>query len=208
MILIGQYDSPFVRRVGIALTLYGMAFEHRAWSVFGDAERLRAYNPLMRVPTLVLEDGFALIDSASILDHLDSLVPPDRALCPDVEPARRHVMQATALATGLAEKAVALFYEIRMHPNPSPAWSARCADQITTTLSAIEAARAAVDGPYWCGTRITHADIALTCAWRFLADAHGMRFDLAPYSATATHARWFEASPAFQAIAQDFTAPA
>jgi glutathione S-transferase len=29
MILIGQYDSPFVRRVGIALTLYGMKFEHR-----------------------------------------------------------------------------------------------------------------------------------------------------------------------------------
>ena len=29
MILIGRYDSPFVRRVGIALTLYGMAFEHR-----------------------------------------------------------------------------------------------------------------------------------------------------------------------------------
>jgi glutathione S-transferase len=29
MILIGQYDSPFVRRVGIALTLYGITFEHQ-----------------------------------------------------------------------------------------------------------------------------------------------------------------------------------
>ncbi len=57
MILIGQYDSPFMRRVGIALVLYGMAFEHRPWSVFGDADRLRAGNPLMRVPVLVLEDG-------------------------------------------------------------------------------------------------------------------------------------------------------
>ena len=28
MILIGQYDSPFVRRVGIALTLYGLPFRH------------------------------------------------------------------------------------------------------------------------------------------------------------------------------------
>jgi len=36
MILIGQYDSPFVRRVGIALTLYGLAFEHRPWSTFGE----------------------------------------------------------------------------------------------------------------------------------------------------------------------------
>ncbi|MEZ5776045.1 MAG: glutathione S-transferase N-terminal domain-containing protein, partial [Hyphomicrobiaceae bacterium] len=47
MILIGQYDSPFVRRVGIALGLYGMAFEHRPWSVFGDADKIRALNPLV-----------------------------------------------------------------------------------------------------------------------------------------------------------------
>ena len=57
MILIGQYDSPFVRRVGIALTLYGRAFEHRPWSAWGDAERLRSVNPLTRVPVLLLDDG-------------------------------------------------------------------------------------------------------------------------------------------------------
>ena len=44
MMLIGQYDSPFVRRVGIALTTYGMVFEHRPWSVFGDADKIAAYN--------------------------------------------------------------------------------------------------------------------------------------------------------------------
>ena len=74
MILIGQYDSPFVRRVGIALTLYGLAFEHRPWSTFGDAEKIRPYNPLTRVPTLVLDDGDVLIDSTPIIDYLDSLV--------------------------------------------------------------------------------------------------------------------------------------
>jgi glutathione S-transferase len=66
MILIGQYDSPFVRRVGIALTLYDIAFEHRPWSTFGDAEKIRPYNPLGRVPTLVLDDGEALIESHCI----------------------------------------------------------------------------------------------------------------------------------------------
>ena len=76
MILIGQYDSPFVRRVGIALTLYGLPFEHRPWSTFGDAEKIRPYNPLIRVPTLVLDDGEVLIESHIILDYLDSLVPP------------------------------------------------------------------------------------------------------------------------------------
>ena len=68
MILIGQYDSPFVRRVGIALTLYQLPFTQQAWSVFGDADKLRAYNPLVRVPILVLDDGEALIESHHILD--------------------------------------------------------------------------------------------------------------------------------------------
>ena len=63
MILIGQYDSPFVRRVGIALTLYGMLFEHKPWSTFGEADKIRPYNPLTRVPTLVLDDGEVLIGS-------------------------------------------------------------------------------------------------------------------------------------------------
>ena len=54
MILIGQFDSPFVRRVAITMRLYGIVFEHRPWSTFGDAERIAAYNPLRRVPTLVL----------------------------------------------------------------------------------------------------------------------------------------------------------
>ena len=71
MILIGQYDSSFVRRVGIALRLYDLPFEHRPWSVFGDADKVRALNPLGRVPILVLDGGEVLADSAAILDHLD-----------------------------------------------------------------------------------------------------------------------------------------
>ena len=68
MFLIGQYDSPFVRRVAIALRLYGMPFEHRPWSTFGDADKIAPYNPLRRVPTLVLDSGEALIESTAILD--------------------------------------------------------------------------------------------------------------------------------------------
>ena len=46
VILIGQYDSPFVRRVAIALKLYGMAYEHRPWSIFSDAGKIAPFNPL------------------------------------------------------------------------------------------------------------------------------------------------------------------
>jgi glutathione S-transferase len=52
--------------VAIALRLYQIRFEHRPWSVFGDAERIAEYNPLVRVPTLVLDDGDVLIESAAI----------------------------------------------------------------------------------------------------------------------------------------------
>ena len=71
MILIGQYDSPFTRRVAIGLTLYGIAFEQRPWSVFSDADRIRPYNPLTRVPTLILDDGDVLIESGAIIDYVD-----------------------------------------------------------------------------------------------------------------------------------------
>ena len=82
MFLIGQFDSPFVRRVAIALRLYGVAFAHKPWSTFGDADLIAPYNPLRRVPTLVLDDGEALIDSHMILDYLDELAGPDRAMLP------------------------------------------------------------------------------------------------------------------------------
>ncbi len=142
MILIGQYDSPFVRRVGIALTLYGLPFEHRPWSVFGDAEKIRPYNPLTRVPTLVLDDGEVLTETYCILDYLDSLVPADRAMVPPREPARHQVLKIAALANGLADKAVSLFYEKRLHREASDVWVDRCHAQISAALAALEADRA------------------------------------------------------------------
>ena len=93
MILIGQYDSPFVRRVAVALRLYGMAYEHRPWSVFSDAAEVARFNPLKRVPTLVLADGEALIESGAILDHLDEVAGPDRALIARQGPDRRRALK-------------------------------------------------------------------------------------------------------------------
>ena len=100
MILIGQFDSPFVRRVGIALRLYDLPFEHRPWSTFGDADKIAPYNPLRRVPTLVLDDGEVLIESTAILDHLDETVGPSRAMIAENGPRRREALKVRALATG------------------------------------------------------------------------------------------------------------
>ena len=63
--LVGQYDSPFVRRVAVSLTVLELPFERQPLSVFADAGALRALNPLGRVPALLIEDGECLIDSAA-----------------------------------------------------------------------------------------------------------------------------------------------
>ena len=208
MILIGQYDSPFVRRVGIALTLYGLPFEHRPWSSFADAEKIRAYSPLTRVPTLVLDDGAVLVDSHAMLDYLDSRVPPERAMFPTSEPARHRALAVAGLATGLADKAVSLFYERRMHREVSEAWAGRCRAQIAAALAALEADRAGRPGPYWFGDRIGHADIAVAATLRFIPEAHPGLLSLADYPALAAHAARLEALPVFQQIQQTFIPPA
>ena len=71
MILIGMFDSPFVRRVAVSMNLLAIPFEHRNWSVGKDFELIRQFNPLGRTPTLVQTDGEAIIESAAILDLLD-----------------------------------------------------------------------------------------------------------------------------------------
>lgn len=207
MILIGQYDSPFVRRVGIALTFYGLPFEHRPLSVFSEGDKVRALNPLMRVPTLVLDDGTVLLDSHMMLDYLDSLVPPERALFPRSEPARHRALRIAALGMGLAEKAVSLFYEKRMHTEISPAWAGRCRAQMQSVLGALEAERAARESDYWFGA-LGHADIAVAVALRFVNDVHGDAVTLADFPALAAHSRRLEALPVFKHISQPFVAPA
>lgn len=207
MILIGQYDSPFVRRVGIALTLYGIAFEHRPWSTFGDADKLRPFNPLTRVPTLVLDDGDVLIESHAILDYLDGLAGPQRAMFPVTEPDRHRAIKVASLATGFADKAVSMFYEKRLHSEVSDAWVARCRTQIEATLAVLETDRAARTSRYWMGDTIGHADIAVACALRFLTEAHPGLVDMARYPALTRHADALEALPAFGAIQQVFIPP-
>src|SRR2546423_11199557 len=96
MILIGQYDSPFTRRVAIALRLYGLAFEHRPWSTFGDADKIAPFNPLRRVPTLLVGGGGGLIARTAILGYFLVVGGPAKA----VIPARRAASRPAAKDPG------------------------------------------------------------------------------------------------------------
>src|ERR1700738_336403 len=172
MFLIGQYDSPFVRRGAIALRLYNLAFEHRPWSTFGDAGKIAPFNPLRRVPTPVLDGGEALIESTAILDYLDELVGPEKAMIAERGVERRRHLRICALATGLGDKSVSLVYEHVLRKDQLKLWVERCEAQIGGVLGVLEAERAAIASPYWFGTRIGHADIMVACALRFTGEAH------------------------------------
>jgi glutathione S-transferase len=203
VILIGQYDSPFVRRVAVAMRLYGMAYEHLPWSVFGDGERLAEFNPLRRVPTLVLDDGTALVESGAILDWLDEQVGPERALIAGSGTARREALQICALASGLADKAVSLVYERVVHDRATPAWVDRCRAQVGGVLDVLEAERAGRSS-WWFGARLGHADIIVGCVLRFVREAHPDVFDAARWPALAAHSDACEALPDFAAVVQPF----
>jgi glutathione S-transferase len=158
MILVGQYDSPFVRRVAITLHHYGMAFERNTMSVFGDAQKMARINPVVRIPSLVLHDGAVLIDSSAIIDYLDEYAGAERALVARHGKGRREVLQLVAYATGAIDKAGAIVYERFLHPGSSnAAWIDRCRGQLDGALSVLEA-RAKGDW-LWCD-RLSHADIA------------------------------------------------
>jgi glutathione S-transferase len=207
MILIGQFDSPFVRRVGVALRLYDLPFEHRPWSTFGDADKIAPYNPLRRVPTLVLDDGEVLIESTAILDHLDESVGPSRAMIAQHGARRRQALKVCAMATGLGDKAVSLVYERLLHQEKSQLWMQRCEAQIAGVLDALEGGRAVCNSAFWFGDTIGHADIAVACVIRFTREAHPGVFDARRWPALAAHAAQCEALPPFQQIAQAFSAP-
>jgi glutathione S-transferase len=206
MFLIGQYDSPFVRRVAIAATLYGIDFEHRPWSTFGDGDQIAPFNPLRRVPTLVLDDNQVLIESAYILDWLDEQAG-DKALIARTGPERQKALYYIALAMGFSDKCIALFYEKVLHDVTSDIWLTRCQTQVAAVLQRLEAIRAGTTTTWLMGDVMLHPDIALGCSIRHARDAHGDAIDWSPYPALLAHSARCEALPVFQAIQQVFTGP-
>src|SRR5262245_64777269 len=104
MQLIGVNRSPYTRRVAITLKLYGVPFEQRDISGFGNRTEVRLANPLGRIPALVLDDDETLIDSGAIIDHLDQTYGGDEPLTPASGPQRRVVLKVAGLLLGACDK--------------------------------------------------------------------------------------------------------
>ncbi|HYB10828.1 MAG TPA: glutathione S-transferase N-terminal domain-containing protein [Alphaproteobacteria bacterium] len=164
MILVGQYDSPYVRRVAISLRVLGFSYEHDTRSVFADFEAMRRINPLGRIPSLILADGETLIDSAAILDWLDEGVGPSRALLPRTGAERRRALRHIALATGTIDKIGAATYERLIRPSAYrwPEWIARCLTQGSGAIAELAAE------PWPEGAHLDQAQITTACMIRYV----------------------------------------
>jgi glutathione S-transferase len=209
MILIGMFDSPFVRRVAVTMNLLGIPFERRNWSVGRDFELIRQFNPLGRVPALVQPDGDTLIESSAILDFLDEKVGPDRAFMPRSGELRREALRVIAIAIGAAEKGVTQIYESAFRPPEKRyrPWVERCHTQMHAALAELDR-QCQVRGDDWLvGNRMTQADITVTCVHTFLSDALGLNRDAVAYPALAGLSARCEALPQFQSVKADWFAP-
>lgn len=200
MILIGMFDSPFVRRVAVSMNVLGIAFEHRNWSVGKDFELIRQFNPLGRVPTMVLPDGEALIESAAILDCLDEYAGPDHALLPRSGKERREALRIVAVATGAAEKGVVQVYETAFRPPEKRhrPWLERCHAQMRAALFELDRLSQTQPSAWLAGNRLSQADITATCVYTFLVDALTIHDAGAAYPGLSALAERCEALPEFR----------
>ena len=166
MQLIGMLDSPYVRRVAIALIIAKTPFIHRPISLFRHIDQFSKFNPLLKAPTLITDDGVALMDSSLILDYLVGVDSAIAALTPSKAPQRLAALRATGLALAVMEKAVQRHYERMLRPaeKQHEPWVDRVMGQLSAGLSAIDAE---LPGSGWISGELGLADITVACAFGF-----------------------------------------
>jgi glutathione S-transferase len=155
--------SPFARKIRVAAAVLGIV--DRIEIVPADTsdlnDSLRLQNPLGKIPTLVLDDGRALYDSAVILEYLDHLAGGDKLIPSGA--ARFEVLTRAALADGIAEAAILRVYEQRWREEGarSARWLDHQSGKIGRGLAALEA------DPPQLG-QVDAAAIAVSCALGYL----------------------------------------
>jgi glutathione S-transferase len=198
MQLIGMLDSPYVRRVAVALIVAGTPFSHRPISLFRHIDQFSKLNPLLKAPTLVADDGTALMDSGVILDYLATVDPRIAALTPSNAPERLRALRATSLALTVMEKAVQRHYERLLRPEDKrhEPWIERVMGQLAAGLGALDAE---LPRAGWIGGELGLADISAACAFGFTESVLADLVETNRYSSLAAFSARAEALPAFRA---------
>ncbi|WP_434610323.1 glutathione S-transferase N-terminal domain-containing protein [Pseudomonas sp. R1-7] len=167
MKLIGMLDSPYVRRVAISAKRLGVSLEHESVSVFRQFEHFQSINPVVKAPTLVLDDGSVLMDSTLIIDYLEALAGPSHSLMPNDLAQRLRSLRLVGLALAACEKSVQIYYERTLRPadiQHAP-WLARVSGQLLAAYGELE--RELANQPLPTDGSIDQAGITIAVAWTF-----------------------------------------
>jgi len=201
--LVGMLDSPFVRRVAITMRLLGIEYEHNPLSIFRSYDEFRKLNPLVKVPTLICDDGEILVDSTLIIDHVETLA--GKSLMPADPGQRRRALQITGNALVAMEKVAQRIYELKIRPEEYQyePWLIRLNEQLVSAIDAMEVSVTALESNWLLGPQITQADVTTAVAWRFIGHAAPSIAALATRPALSAFSERAEALPEFQACPLD-----
>jgi glutathione S-transferase len=161
MKLVGSLTSPYVRKVRVLLAEKQLAHEFLEESAWNAETTVPRYNPLNKVPALVLDDGHSIYDSAVITEYLDAL--PGRRFLPAGGAERAVARSHEALGDGIADAGVTIFLERKREAaRQDAAWIVRQASKVNAGIIALAGELATK--PYLGGTEMALADIACACA--------------------------------------------
>lgn len=166
MKLIVSLTSPYARKARIVLAEKKLDYELVVDNPWQPESLVSRFNPLGKVPVLLLDDDTAVFDSRVIVEYLDSMTPNNR-LIPAPGRERILVKRWEALADGILDAAVTAFLENKRGKNEkSKTWADR---QIGKVAAALKAAAQELGEQPWChGTNLTLADVAMGCALGYL----------------------------------------
>jgi glutathione S-transferase len=167
MKLIGSLNSPFVRKTRIVMAEKKIDCELVLEDVWAHDSTIHSFNPLGKIPCLVLDDGEAVFDSRVICEYVDTLTPVGKLL-PQERRERTEVRCWEALADGILDAAILIRLETvqRETEQYNAAWVARQQHKIDDSLKAMAKGLAAKN---WCSANhFTLADIACGCALGYL----------------------------------------
>ena len=166
MKLIGTPTSPYTRKARVVLAEKRIDYDFVVDPPFEAATGVAAYNPLGKVPVLVLDDGNTIFDSRVIVEYLDNASPVTKLLPEDTR-HRIHARRWEALADGCTDATVAIVME-RRRPETLQygEWIARQQGKIERALQSMSEDLG--NRSWCCGDFFNLSDVAVGCCLGFL----------------------------------------
>lgn len=168
MELLGTLTSPYVRKVRIVMMEKKLECTFVLEDVSSPDTAISEYNPLGKVPCLVMEDDKILYDSSVIVDYLDTLTPVGKLLPPGGR-ARAEIKCWEALADGVLDAAILVRLEEtkRSVRQQSRKWIAHQMGKVHAGLKAMS--KGLGEKPFCSGNTYSLADIAVGCSLGWLS---------------------------------------